>query len=176
MSSKNMQRFYGLHFFVIVCCFKIGSGTCDNLGNVYYISNEAYYNWYVGNSDSNWSNSSFWGGHVQIPWKEKINKKCSKAPYHYFAVLKEEHVDIADIGEDVVTAEIFIWNQTDECIRNSTVEMRNCNGHLLYRFTWNYDIYQNTLVCFDRVYTDSCQSSEFVYSAGNVTDRFLNLS
>ncbi|XP_060578581.1 von Willebrand factor D and EGF domain-containing protein-like [Ruditapes philippinarum] len=95
-------------------------------------------------------------------------------------IIIEKHVDIADIGENVITAEVCIWNHTDECISNFTVEMRTCNGHLLYRFLWDYDhyydfdhdynFYYNTFVCF------ACQSSEFVYSAGNVTDRFLNLS
>ncbi|XP_060569700.1 uncharacterized protein LOC132728104 [Ruditapes philippinarum] len=154
------------------------SGTCDNLGYVHDIGNYAYHNWYVDIYNNDWGNSSFWGGRVQIPWRENMNTNCSKWPYSYFAVLNEKHMDMADIGEDVITAEVCIWNHTDECISNVTVEMRTCNGHLLYRLPWGYDynVYYDTYVCFDRVYTDSCQSSESVYSAGNVTDGFLNLS
>ena len=63
-------------------------------------------------------------------------------------------MDISAIGEEIVSVGACLWNQTEECIGNITVEMIKCNGHLLYRFPYNnfYDcynnIYHNTYVCF----------------------------
>ncbi|XP_060569684.1 uncharacterized protein LOC132728090 [Ruditapes philippinarum] len=183
MSSKKVQSIHVLHFILIVCCFKIGlyqalsttDGTtnhiklnvltisaasmssstenmnCENLEYVHNIGNKAYYNWYVGFND--WYNSTFWGGHVQIPWKGSLDKGCSKWPNSTLAMLNEKHVDIAEIGEDVITMKACILNHTDECISNFTVEMRTCNGHLLYRFVRDYDsnIHYSTYICFERI-------------------------
>ncbi|XP_053387563.1 uncharacterized protein LOC123542645 isoform X2 [Mercenaria mercenaria] len=164
----------------------LGSETCASLDYVYNVGNGAYYTWHVYNYNYAWHNMSFWGGHLQIPWKENLDDTCFYWIDSYFLTLSDKHKDIADIGEDILTSDACILNQnqTDNCILDVSVEMRKCNGHLLYRFPWNYsptddndlNIYYNTYICFEREYTDTCESSEFVYTAGNMSGRFLNVS
>ncbi|XP_053387581.1 uncharacterized protein LOC123542740 [Mercenaria mercenaria] len=183
--TMKEQRNYFLHVWLSVavfCFFEKEAETCEGLtyGNI--SESGAYYNWQVVFNNSTWYDMSFWGGHLQIPWKDKLGETCAHftVPGMYLLSLTEKHENIASIGEGIMAFRACIHNQTDYCLWSVEVEMRKCNGHLLYRFPVDNnqvdEYFDNTYMCSDRKYTDACGSSAIVYSAGNMVGRLLYMS
>ncbi|XP_053387564.1 uncharacterized protein LOC123542290 isoform X2 [Mercenaria mercenaria] len=63
-------------------------------------------------------------------------------------------------------------NQTGHCYVNHTVEVMNCDGHMLYRFWGELQFYfiHNVYICFDRIYDDTCKNLALPLPAGPVNN------
>ncbi|XP_053378775.1 uncharacterized protein LOC123526134 [Mercenaria mercenaria] len=142
-----------------------GPKTCTNYDNCYSLGGIYWYT------------ATFWGGYMELAWKESTISLCSK--YYTdrdFLFLTHKPPVVEDLNETVLSVEACIRNQNDLCKEKVDVYMRNCGGDILVRFPWVDAIRSIVYICNEYVFTGACNDPTMEFTAKTVSETVTEIS